>query len=73
MRVADLLESVGASSTPIREKAQLLRSLIQLKNRVEYENKPATRTDAETAAKRCQRLVGWAKGELDRARLSPPP
>jgi HEPN domain len=69
MRAADLLETVGANSPPIKEKAQVLRSLIQLKNRVEYEDKPATRVDAETAAKRCERLVSWAKEELVRARL----
>lgn len=69
MRAADLLETVGANSPPIKEKAQVLRSLIQLKSRVEYEDKPATRVDAETAAKRCERLVSWAKEELVRARL----
>jgi HEPN domain-containing protein len=73
MRAADLLETVGASSPPIKEKAQLLRSLNQLKNRVEYEDKPATRDDAEAAAKRCERLVSWAKEELSRARLLPTP
>ena len=73
MRAADLLETVGANSPPIKEKAQLLRSLIQLKNRVEYEDKPATRVDAEAAAKRCERLVSWAKEELIRARLLPSP
>ena len=71
LRAADLLETVGASSPPIKEKAQLLRSLIQLKNRVEYEDQPATRADAETAAKRCERLVRWANDELVRARLLP--
>lgn len=74
MRAVDLLETVGASSPPITEKAKMLRALIQLKNRVEYENKQATRTDAETATKRCERLVRWAEAELVHARLlSAPP
>lgn len=69
MRAADLLESVGQNTAAFGDKAQTLRSLINLKNRVEYELQAARLDDADTAVKRCVRLVSWAKTELVRARL----
>lgn len=64
MMAAALLEEVGKNATDYRTKANQLRSLINQKNRVEYEDKPASRKDAEDAADRCERLVLWAKQEL---------
>lgn len=69
MRAADLLETVGSNTEAIRERAKALRALISLKNRVEYESMLASEDDATQATKRCDRLVAWAKQELDKAKL----
>jgi HEPN domain-containing protein len=67
LRAADLLEEIAANSPPIREKANQLRALIRQKNRVEYEDKPASRSDAVDAVRRCGRLIEWARSELMKA------
>jgi len=46
--------------------------LINQKNRVEYEDKPASRKDAQDAADRCERLVLWATQELIAVKLITP-
>lgn len=68
-RAADLVEVVGSNTEPVREKANALRALLALKNRVEYESKLARRDDADKATKRCERLVTWAKQEIASAKI----
>ena len=69
---AALLEEVGRNSSEYRTKANQLRALINQKNRVEYEDKPASRKDAQDAADRCERLVLWATQELIAVKLITP-
>src|SRR6266571_3003477 len=66
LRAADLLEAAGRNAAPFVEQANKLRALIGQKNRVEYEDKRATRKDAGDAVARCERLITWAGGELER-------
>lgn len=68
-RAADLVEIVGSNTESVREKANALRALLALKNRVEYESKLARHDDAEKATKRCERLVTWAKQEIAKAKI----
>jgi hypothetical protein len=70
LRAADLLEEIAKNSPPIREKAAQLRALIRQKNRVEYEDKPASHSDAADAVRRCERLVEWARTELARTGIT---
>ena len=72
LMAAALLEEVGKGSKEYHAKANQLRSLINQKNRVEYEDKPASRKDAEDAADRCTRLVLWADQELRAQKLITP-
>lgn len=67
LRAADLLEEIGKSSPPVREKATQLRALVRQKNRVEYEDKPCSTSDASTAVRRCERLVAWVRSELEKS------
>lgn len=69
LRAADLLESVGRNTAAFTEQANKLRALIGQKNRVEYEDKRATRKDASDAVARCERLVAWTRDELTQARM----
>ncbi len=66
---ADLLESVGQDSDEFHQKANQLRQLLALKNLIEYEDKPARRTEADSGVARCERLVTWAVDVLTSARL----
>src|SRR2546422_6838324 len=68
-RAVDLLEEVGARTPEMRTKRQQLRGLLALKNLVEYETRAATAAEAADGAKRCERLVDWARSELANARL----
>jgi len=68
-RAAELLEEVGAHTPAFIEHAKRLRSLLAMKNRIEYENHRATRGDAEQSLRRCENLVGWTGSELEKARL----
>jgi len=47
-----------------------LRALTRQKNRVEYEDKPASRADATDAVRRCERLVEWARSEVARTGIT---
>lgn len=73
LRAADLLEAAGRNAAPFVEQANKLRALIGQKNRVEYEDKRASRKDASDAVTRCERLVAWAGEELRRLRLATGP
>ena len=68
-RAADLLEEVGSYSREFTESAKHLRLLLAQKNAIEYENKRATRKDAELGIRRCEHLVGWTRNILAAARL----
>ena len=70
-RAADLLEQVGAHTGEFKENASRLRTLLAAKNAIEYENKRATRKDAEVGVRRCEALVGWAEKTLRKAKLVP--
>jgi len=68
-RAADLLEEVGSHSSDFVDAAKRLRILLASKNAIEYENKRATRKDGELGIRRCEQLVGWAEGTLQKAKL----
>ena len=68
-RAADLLEEIGSHATEFVEAGKRLRTLLAAKTAIEYENKRATRKDAELGIRRCEQLVGWAEGTLRNAKL----
>jgi hypothetical protein len=68
-RAADLLEEVGSHSHEFVDAAKQLRLLVAQKNAIEYENKRATRRDAEFGVRRCGNLVGWTRNTLEKAKL----
>lgn len=68
-RAGDLLEEVGGHAREFTEAAKQLRLLAAQKNAIEYENKRATRKDAEAGVRRCENLVGWTTNMLAAARL----
>lgn len=68
-RAADLLEEVGAHTAAFIEHAKRRRSMLAMKNRIEYENHRATRGDPEQSIRRCEKLVGWTGNELEKAKL----
>jgi hypothetical protein len=70
-RAADLLEEIGSHAPAFAQQAKRLRTLIAMKNHVEYENRRATRDHAEQSVRRCENLVGWAQSELVKAKLLP--
>ena len=70
-RAADLLEEVGAHTGEFKENANRLRTLLAAKNAIEYENKRATRKDAEVGIRRCEALMSWAEKTLRKAKLVP--
>jgi len=68
-RAADLLEEVGSHAPEFVDAGKRLRTLVAAKNAIEYENKRATRKDAELGTRRCAQLVNWAEGTLRNAKL----
>lgn len=66
-KAADLLRAVGGKA--FDDQAQRLLRLLALKNRIEYENKRATRNDADQCTRRCSNLIDSARNELTKARL----
>ena len=68
-RAADLLEQVGGHADEFIDAAKRLRTLLAQKNAIEYENKRATRRDAETGIRRCESLVDWTRETLARVKL----
>ncbi|OLD10559.1 MAG: hypothetical protein AUJ06_01875 [Chloroflexi bacterium 13_1_40CM_3_70_6] len=70
-RAADLLEEVGAHSTEFADQAKRLRTLLALKNSIEYENKRASTKEAEVSLRRCESVISWAENQLARAKLIP--
>lgn len=70
-RAADLLEEVGGHANEFIEAANRLRALVAGKTAIEYENKRATRKDAEIGIRRCSALVEWAEKTLRKAKLVP--
>jgi hypothetical protein len=68
-RAADLLEEVGGHAEEFQAAAKRLRALLAGKSAIEYENKRATRKDAEVGIRRCSALVQWAEKTLRKARL----
>jgi hypothetical protein len=61
MRAVDLLEQLArGSGGDIETRARQFRSLLQMKNVVEYEGRRATSKEAEDAVLRCERFVAWA-------------
>lgn len=67
-RVVDLVQQVVGSGRR-SERAKQLDQLIAAKNSVEYESRRATAKDADQAVKRAERVVLWAREEVERARL----
>jgi hypothetical protein len=70
-RAADLLEQVGGHADEFIEAAKRLRALVAAKTAIEYENKRATRKDAEIGIRRCSALVEWAEKTLRKAKVVP--
>ena len=68
-RAADLLEEVAGSAPEVRERARQLRALLARKNTVEYESRKASAREAREGVERAGRIVDWAKGVLENARL----
>ena len=68
-RAADLLEEVAGSAPEVRERARQLRALLARKNTVEYESRKASAREAREGVDRAGRIVDWAKGVLENARL----
>jgi HEPN domain-containing protein len=68
-RAADLLEQVVSGDAQGHERARQLRSLLSRKNAVEYEARKASAKDARYGVERADRLVGWAKEIVAKARL----
>ena len=68
-RASDLLEQVIGGHTHGRERSRQLRSLLSRKNAVEYETRKATARDARDGVERADRLVGWAREIVAKARL----
>ena len=68
-RAADLLDEVGGRSSEVRAHARQLRQLLGRKNAVEYESRRATAREAADAVKRADRLVAWASGVVEAAKL----
>jgi hypothetical protein len=68
-RAADLLDEVGAGSSEVSARVRQFRSLLGKKNIVEYESRRATAREAADAVKRAERLVDWAAGVVEAARL----
>lgn len=69
LKAADLLETVARQSQEVHDRANQLRSLLKLKNLVEYEDRRVSAKEADTGIKRAERLATWAATQLDRARL----
>jgi hypothetical protein len=69
LRAADLLESVARGSEEIHDKANQLRSLLKVKNLVEYEDRRSTAREAEAGVKRADRLAVWARAQVGKARV----
>lgn len=69
LKAADLLETVARQSQEVHDRANQLRSLLKLKNLVEYEDRRVSAKEADTGSKRAERLATWAATQLDRARL----
>lgn len=68
-KAVDLLESIAAQSADIRARATQLRSLLKMKNMVEYEERRTTSAEAVDGIKRAERLAEWAASEVAKARL----
>ena len=66
---ADLLETIAARADEVRERANQLRSLLKMKNLVEYEDNRASAAQAQDGTKRASRLAEWAAAQLARARV----
>lgn len=69
LRAADLLEAVAREAEDVRQRSSQLRSLLKLKNLVEYEDRRVSAREAEAGTKRAERLVNWAVALLERARI----
>jgi HEPN domain-containing protein len=68
LRAADLLETVARLSDEVKDRSDQLRSLLKLKNLVEYEDRRVSAKEADTGTRRAERLVGWATAQVARAR-----
>ena len=68
-RAADLLEEVAGSAPEVSERARQLRALLARKNTVEYQSRKASAREAREGVDRAGRIVDWAKGVLENARL----
>jgi HEPN domain-containing protein len=68
-RAADLLDEVGRGSSEVSAHVRQLRQLLARKNIVEYESRRAVAREAADAVKRADRLVAWARGVVEAAKL----
>jgi len=68
LRAADLLETVARLSDEVKDRSDQLRSLLKLKNLVEYEDRRVSAKEADTGTRRAERFVGWASAQVARAR-----
>lgn len=62
--VVQLLETLELNPETIKHKSRQLLSLLQEKNRVEYEEKMTTEQGALAAMKNAERFLSWVKETL---------
>ncbi len=68
-RTVDLLQQVAAGSDEVGTRVRQLRTLLAKKNAVEYESRKATPREARDSVERADRVVGWAREVVQRAKL----
>ncbi len=64
---AELLARAGEPKEEFERQANRLRRLIALKRSVEYESKATSAGDARRALATAERLVSWAREQVERA------
>lgn len=60
---------VARRSEEVKDRADQLRSLLKLKNLVEYEDRRVSVKEADTGTRRAERFVGWATTQVGRAHI----
>ena len=69
-RAADLLEEVATTGPgDARKGARQLRQLLARKSAVEYQSRRAAAGEAADAIKRAMRLIDWARGVVNAAKV----
>lgn len=69
LAAADLLAQAGTPKEAFQAQASRLRRLVSVKTKVEYESAAASGSDARQALTSAERLVAWAREQVDAAAL----